>query len=193
MKNKYYKKLNNIIVNYMYFCPNCSYILDISKSTNITKNTDDRIPINKINDIFKLLDNNSLLNYKAEFTKDELIKNKKYQKLKDIDKIKIDELFEINSFSNAEFKCNNCNYTKQIINTTLLYQINMEDKIEKTYTLEENELLTNDPLLPHTHDYICKNPNCITHSKLDLKDAVFYKDRNSYKVNYICSKCYYNW
>ena len=93
----------------------------------------------------------------------------------------------------AEFKCDNCNYSKQIIETTLLYQITMDNKLEKIYTLDENELITKDPLLPHTRDYICKNPSCITHKNNDIKNYIFYKEKNSYKVNYICCVCYYNW
>jgi aspartate carbamoyltransferase regulatory subunit len=82
---------------------------------------------------------------------------------------------------------------KKITETTILYQINMEDKDIKIKNLEENELLVKNPLLPHTHDYTCKNPSCITHKKNELKDAVFYKDKNSYKPNYICTICFYNW
>jgi hypothetical protein len=102
-------------------------------------------------------------------------------------------LFEEIISSGAEFRCENCNFTKQITETTLLYQVNMEDKIVKLKTLEENQLMCQDPLMPHTHDYTCKNPSCITHKNLSLKDSIFYKDKNSYKLNYICCVCYYSW
>jgi hypothetical protein len=179
----------------MYFCPNCSYILDIAKSSLVTQSDiKDQIIISKVNDVFKLLeDNQNFDNYHADFTKDELIKNKKYQKLKENDKNKLNVLFEENIISGAELKCDNCNYIKQIQETTLLYQIIMEDKLEKINSIEENELMAKDPLLPHTHDYICKNINCITHKENNKKNAIFYKDKNSYKVNYICCICYYNW
>lgn len=178
----------------MYFCPNCSYLFDISKSSNIQKNESVKTPITKFNDVLiKLEDKIDLSKFKAEFDKDEMIKNKKYQKLSTDDKNKINVLFEEDLSSGAEFKCNNCNFTKPIINTTLLYQINLEDKITKIKNLEENELLSKDPLLPHTHDYTCKNPSCLTHKNIKLKDSVFYKEKNSYKVNYICCVCFYNW
>jgi len=150
----------------MYFCPNCSYIFDIQKSSKLETNVDERIVIKKVIDAFKKLeDNDDLSKYKAEFSKEELYKNKKYQKLDDVNKNKINQLFEEVASSGAEFKCENCNYTKQITETTLLYQINMEDKVVSIRNLEENELTTKDPTLPHTHDYTCKNPNCITHKK----------------------------
>ena len=180
----------------MYFCPNCSYLFDISKSSKISKDTDvdTRTLIKKLTDAFKKLEeDDDLTKYKAEFLKDEMAKNKKYQKLKEKDKIKMNQLFEEIVSSGAEFKCENCNFTKQISETTLLYQINMEDKVVNIKTLEENELITKDPLLPHTHDYTCKNPGCITHKNIDIKDAVFYREKNSFKLNYICAICYYLW
>ncbi len=178
----------------MYFCPNCSYLFDISKSSKVSKDEDTRIVIKKLVDAFKKLeDNEDLTKYKAEFSKEEMAKNKKYQKLKEEDKIKMNQLFEEIVSSGAEFKCENCNFTKQIGETTLLYQINMEDKVEKIKSLEENELVTKDPLLPHTHDYTCKNPSCVTHKNTGIKDAVFYREKNSYKLNYICAICFYSW
>jgi hypothetical protein len=180
----------------MYFCPNCSYLFDIAKSSKISKDVDvdTRTPIKKLADAFKMLDENQdLTKYKAEFSKDEMAKNKKYQKLKDEDKIKLNQLFDDIVTSGAEFRCENCNLTKTITETTLLYQINMEDKTNKIKSLEENELITKDPLLPHTHDYTCKNPSCITHKNAALKDSVFYREKNSYRLNYICSVCFYNW
>jgi hypothetical protein len=183
----------------MYFCPNCLYIFDIGKSSN-NVSEDNRTIINKPNDIFKLLDNlekNNINfnNYKAEFTKDELSKNKKYQKLKEDIKKLIDIIFEDNNTSNVEFKCNNCNYSKFITETTLLYQIIIEDKnINNTnYTSDDIKLMINNPLLPHDNKYICKNINCKTHENPLLKDSIFYKEKNNYRTNYICCVCLYNW
>lgn len=180
----------------MYFCPNCSYLFDIAKSSKVSKDVeaDTRTIIKKLTDAFKKLEENEdLTKYKAEFSKDEMAKNKKYQKLKEEDKIKMNQLFEEIVSSGAEFKCENCSFSKQISETTLLYSINMEDKMVKIKSLEENELISKDPLLPHTHDYTCKNPSCITHKNSALKDSVFYREKNSYKLNYICAVCYYNW
>ena len=177
----------------MFFCTNCSYLFDISKSLK-TQVKDDRIIINKISDAFiKLEENKDLTKYKASFLKEDMTKNKKYQKFSDENKIKINLLFEEQVSSGAEFKCNNCNFTKPITETTLLYQINIEDKLEKVKTLKENQLIVNDPLLPHTHDYVCKNSSCITHKKPELKDSVFIREKKSYNINYICCVCFYNW
>jgi hypothetical protein len=178
----------------MYFCPNCSYLFDIAKSSNISKETDSRIVIKKIADAFKKLeDKEDLSKYKADFYKEEMAKNKKYQKLEEVDKIKINQLFEEIVSSGAEFKCENCTFTKQFTETTLLYQFNLEDTVINIKSLEENQLTAKNPLLPHTRDYTCKNPSCITHKKYEMKDAVFLRYKDSYKLNYICTVCFYNW
>ena len=158
----------------MYFCPKCSYLFDISKSSKVSKNNDVRTQIAKLPDAFKKLEENEdLTKYKALFSKDEMFKNKKYQKLKEEEKIRMNALFEEIISSGAEFKCENCSYSKQITETTLLYQVNLENKDIKIKSIEENELFCKDPLQPHTHDYTCKNPSCITHKDLKLKYSIF--------------------
>ena len=177
----------------MHFCLNCNYVFDISKSSKMSKDVDDRKGISKLADaIAKIENNEDMTKYKAEFSRDEMSKNKKYQKMEDSLKIKINQLFEEISSSGAEFKCGNCNYIKSITETTKLYELNMNDEISNIKSLEENEYTCKDPLLPHTHDYTCKNPNCITHKNPKLKDSVFYKN-NSYKPTYICCVCFYSW
>ena len=175
----------------MYFCPICSYILDIGKSSN----KDNNIKITNTDNLFKLLsDNIDLTNYEPLFTKDDIIKNKKYKKISDTDKNKINQLYDNIISYGTEFKCLNCNYTKDITKTTLLYQIIIDDNPSIIIkSLEENKLITLDPLIPHTHDYTCKNIDCDTHKNINLKNAVFYKDKGNYKVNYICCNCYYGW
>ena len=177
----------------MYFCKKCSYLLDISRSSN--KVQDERKTIDKISDALKLIEseNPDLSNYKAGFIKSELSKNKKYQKLSDENKVKLNQLFTDIVSSGAEFKCNNCNYIKPITETMVLYQINNEIKTVKVKSIEQNKLIAMDPTLPHTKDYICKNNECTTHKNEKSRDAVFYKDKGSYRVNYICTICYYNW
>jgi hypothetical protein len=185
----------------MHFCPNCSYLFDISKSSIVNdkkisqlQNSDSETKSITINDIFKKIEENEdLTKYTIAFTKDELIKNKKYQKLTDENKQKLNTLFDENIYSGAEFKCNNCNNTKQINETTLLYEVNLDNTTNnKIKNIKDNKLLCKDPLLPHTQDYICKNPECATHKNTKLRDAVFYKEKNSYNINYVCTVCFYN-
>jgi hypothetical protein len=177
----------------MYFCPNCSYSFDIVKSVNLSVK-DPRIQIVKLNEGIKLYEENKdMSKYVAIFNRDETSKNKKYQKLDDKQKAIFNQIFDAITSSGAEFKCNNCNNVQPINNTVLLYNLNMEEKNTFTRTLEENEFICNDPILPRTHDYTCRNPNCITHKDIKRKESVFYKEKNSFKVNYICTVCYFSW
>ena len=130
--------------------------------------------------------------YVASLSREYTNKNKKYQKYDDNQKAKFNLIFEELISSGAEFKCNNCNNIQPIKETILLYNINMEEK-NKMRTLEENEFICKDPILPRTHDYNCKNPNCITHKDKSKIESVFFKEKNSFRVNYICTVCYYSW
>ena len=178
-----------IIIIMKEFCSKCAYNLNIQKSTTIN---DNRINLSNVSEAFDIFnsDKNMIL-YKVSFGKSDIIKNKKYLKLSESEKNKFNILFENNINSGAEFKCDNCNSIFPIKQSILLYELDIKNDYVKIRTLEENELLSKDPLLPHTHDYICKNPECITHNDASLKDAVFFKDINSYKINYICTVCYH--
>jgi hypothetical protein len=177
----------------MNFCPKCSYLFDIKASNN---DNDNRIILSKINDVFIKIENNeNLSNYKVIFSKEELLKNKKYNNLKDEQKEDLEKIFNNKTLIGAEFECNNCGFIKPINETILLYQILSNETIceDKTNNIEENKFITNNPLLPHTHNYTCKNPKCITHEKEELKDCIFIHDTNTYKLIYICCICYYKW
>lgn len=178
----------------MYFCPKCNYSFDISKSTGIDSVKDKQV-IKKVNDAIKIYESNESLNeYKAEFKKEDLEKNLKYKKLSDENKEKFEVLFQINHVTGAAFKCNNCSFTKEITKTVLLYELDLSDKSEKVRSIEDNELISNNPILPRTHDYICKNVLCLTNKDNKLKkEAVFFREKNSYKINYICTQCFYSW
>lgn len=105
------------------------------------------------------------------------LQNKKYQKFNDKQKVEFNQIFDAITSSGADFKCNNCNNIQPIKKTILLYNLNIEDKNTFPKTLENNEFICNDPILPRTHDYTCKNPNCITHKNIKSKEAVFYKEK----------------
>ena len=178
----------------MYFCSECTYSYDIVKSSLSSEIVDNRTKIEKLPDALKLFESGKDMTlYSAIFSREDTNKNKRYQKLSDPEKIKFNQIFENVISSGAEFKCNNCNNIEPIKETILLYNINLEDNNIKMKSLEENEFFCKDPILPRTHDYSCKNPNCITHKKTDVKEAIFYKEKDSFKIKYICCVCYYSW
>jgi len=178
----------------MYFCPNCNYLFDISKSNTIESN-ENKKSIKKVTDAIKLFESNTPFNdYKSEFTIDELNKNIKFKKYSDQDKKKFDILFQTNNIIGVEFKCYNCNFSKGITESVILYQYEIDNKKDKIINIEDNELMCQNPILPRTHDYNCKNTLCPTINNNKLKkEAVFFRDKESYKINYICCICYHNW
>lgn len=175
----------------MYFCPKCNYSFDISKS----QETEEKKPIKKVADALKIFDEEKAFNrYKADFKQEELEKNSKFKKFSEEDKNKFKILFnQAESASSAQFKCNNCGFSKNIMETTLLYQYDVNTSNDKIRNLEENKLLAYNPILPRTHDYICKNINCPTIKSNAKKEAVFFRNHDSYKLNYVCCVCNFSW
>jgi len=178
----------------MYFCPKCNYSFDIGKSTG-TNISEEKQYLKKINDAIKIYeDGQSLENYIAEFKKEDLETNFKYKKMSSENKEKFETLFKLPTITGAEFKCNNCGFTKEITETVLLYELDFTDKTKKIKSINENKLICNNPMLPRTHDYICKNILCIsiTDNKIK-KEAVFFREKDFFKINYICTLCYHSW
>jgi hypothetical protein len=178
----------------MYFCPQCSYLLDIGKAS--IESAPSTIIITKPIELFKLLEKNEFNSkiHKYDGDYEELVKHKNYKNLSNDIKNIIKSLSSATlHFSSVEFKCANCSYANPIHNTVLLYKMNVIENYDKDSTLEHNKLMSKDPILPHTRDYTCKNLKCATHANDELKDAVFYKKRDNYRAVYICTVCYYSW
>jgi hypothetical protein len=175
----------------MYFCPKCNFVFDISKTTSID---DTKEYIDNIDNVFELLKKNkNLKNYKLEnISIDDIKKNKKYKKLDENDKNNIEKLIDTN-ISQVSFYCKNCGFIDNINETILLYQIDLNSQKTKINSIEDNKLISLNPMLPRTKDYNCKNINCITHKDTTNKEAVFYKENNSFNVNYVCTVCFSSW
>lgn len=177
----------------VFFCPNCLYTLGINKKTSL--DSIDLTVIDKVDDFLKLFQNNkfSKSEYSLGFSKDELLKSKKYSKLSSSDKSKIDTLFQ-GLIVNAELSCTNCGYNSDITETKKIYEYNISDAVNLVRTLEDNKLLTLDPTLPRTKDFTCKNVKCETvTNKKSFKEAVWIRTPKNFSVEYICCSCYYSW
>jgi hypothetical protein len=180
----------------MYFCPKCNYSFDISKAGPDDKPDDDtRKSLDNVESALKRLKAGKNLNeYKADFTLEDLEKDEYYIKLEDDDKIKIKALFNTTtSIGGIMFKCNNCNYKKKINETIRLYQLNVDSIYSVYRSMDDNKLLFLNPIYPRTHDYTCKNINCVSYKDETNKEAVFFREKDSYLTNYVCGVCYSNW
>lgn len=176
----------------VYFCPTCNYTMGIGKSSAINKD-DKRKEVNNPSEVIKLIENDkNIAKYKANFKKSELMKNKKYQKLSQINKNKLNILFS-SLVSDAELKCDNCGYIDTIKKTIKLFEYNVTDKENLIKTKEDNKVLCMDPTLPRTKNYVCGNKDCDTHKNAELKEAIFMRIPKSYNLKYICCNCYYSW
>jgi hypothetical protein len=175
----------------MYFCPKCNYSFDITKSSG----EDLRKELLTPEDVIKRIRaDKDLTNYFVKFDRNELIKNKKFKKLSKEQQDSIDLLYQSYSFDGIEFKCLNCNFSKPINYSIKLYEIDLNDDNVSTYkSVEDNKLIVANPILPRTKDYNCKNMNCITHKDNSKKEAVFYKDKRTHNLIYVCGVCYTSW
>jgi DNA-directed RNA polymerase subunit M/transcription elongation factor TFIIS len=183
----------------MYFCPKCNYSFDISKNVAPEKpeqaQEDTRKKLDNIDSALKRLKAGKLLTeYKAEFSLEDLEANNDYIKLDDDEKDKMKTLFNsVQLIGGIIFKCNNCNYKKKINETIRLYQLNVDSVYSVYRSMDDNKLLFLNPIYPRTHDYNCKNINCISHKDETNKEAVFFREKDSYLTNYICGVCYSSW
>lgn len=172
----------------MNYCPNCSYLLDINKE-EASKKDSGKI-IDSLEQLFLLLSNKTdIVNYTITISKESIVKSKKYNKLTNDQKHSIDQLYENINYT-VRFICNNCTYNKKIDKSVMLYKLILYDNEEIIVKSEEEILLMkHDILLPHITDYTCPNSNCKTNKENIIKDALFYKDNNSYKMRYLCCVC----
>lgn len=184
------------------FCPKCKNYLDISRNTPIVidKSTNDII----ITDVSKIYDFANLeqteQNYVITFSEDTLKKHPKFTKLSAINKKNILTFYEkykkedSNMYKKVYFSCNRCGYQSVIQPGTVIYSQDLE-RNNMLLTDEDYTLMTNDPTLPRTKDYICVNPKCISHDKKKYKDkeALLVRDPKTYRLTYVCSICHTNW
>tara|TARA_B110000908_G_C10266301_1_gene464317 strand:+ start:6667 stop:7200 length:534 start_codon:yes stop_codon:yes gene_type:complete len=175
----------------MFLCPKCDYSYIITKSKNLS---DEKISITKVNQVFKLL-NDNLSAYDFKFPIERLKKSKRFEKLskenqkKLLENFKNKEQLEINTI----FECTNCSNIEPITTTVKLFEIRKDKESSKKLENYELEYYINNPVLPRTSDYTCKNPDCITHVKKDNKEAVFFREKNLYELKYICNICSHIW
>lgn len=182
----------------MFFCPKCSYSLDLKKSTVIGNKSviasEKKAQVKSVTSgITMVIKNNTdPTELTPKFTKEQMLKNKNYGKLSIEDKNKMLELFnQSGGASGAMFLCKNCNWMKDIDNTIKLYSYDVNENVKKV-SPNEYFMIFNNPILSRTKDYSCKNKDCKTHKDVSKKEAVFYHN-NNLEVKYICGECYNSW
>lgn len=95
---------------------------------------------------------------------------------------------EKNDNEQVFFNCNNCGNVKAIKSGTLILS-KTYGNVTQNYISDNDKVMSNSKILPHTKNYVCANKDCITHKEPIKKDAKFFKPNKSYRVKYICMVC----
>lgn len=96
-----------------------------------------------------------------------------------------------NNGKESYFYCKSCGYNEKIPKGQIIFSRGDEKK-DEFYSLRFLDYI-HDNTLPRTKNYNCINENCSTHKNPSLKLAVFYRQKESYNVRYICSICNSYW
>lgn len=179
----------------MYFCPKCNFLLDITKNIQNQNNKQ----INSIEEFIERSLNNDLSNInKLKFSINDLVKDNNFKKLgndqQKILKNKYNLYCKNNSFVNAYFFCDNCNFNTKLEPGTIIFKTSTSDNFE-----EDNDILVSrvlDKTLPRTKDFICPNQKCETNKNFNDKnrEAVFYRpESNNFNLKYVCCVCKLSW
>ena len=104
-------------------------------------------------------------------------------------KYKFKKVIDDNKDIKYKYICENCDILKDIDNLEEIgkYIINVENIITNP------EKLINDNTIMRTKNYNCNNKNCSTYKDSKLKNAMFFKESNTYRLTYLCLVCNSSW
>jgi DNA-directed RNA polymerase subunit M/transcription elongation factor TFIIS len=167
------------------FCPNCNNLLHLTKDSQVGGDTAN------YSDVIESVLNKEETNYTVNM--DNLKQSTEFQELNKKEKKIILDHFAKNSIhkskQNPIHVCNNCSFKRAIEPGHIFYR-----KISNLEQYESSamnyKLIANDPTLPITRNYSCKNVSCLSHSDPSKREAVFITTN---KVTYICRSCFTHW
>ena len=83
-----------------------------------------------------------------------------------------------------------CGQTKMLPNGTLIYRQDrsVQQRVDTDYSRYRHS-----KILPKTAKYKCTNPNCKTHQNPELRNAIFFRTKNTLQLVYICLECDHYW
>lgn len=89
------------------------------------------------------------------------------------------------------YYCRTCGYTELIPDKQFIFSRG-DEKNDDFYNYKFKNYI-HDNTLPRTKKYNCINDKCSTHQNPSSKYAVFYRQKNSYNIRYICGICESFW
>lgn len=185
----------------MYYCPECNTIFDITKFINIQKGgktiTNEHIISTVLNG--DNLDKNDIKGIDIEqFTKSPDYKklspqNKTYVLNRIMDMMpKNKEPTDEKDIDRSYFVCNNCGFYKIIKDKTLIYSKHKDSGTYSSSIQNVSEYRYN-PILLRTRSYKCPLKECLSHTKIEHREATIHRTGQGYNIMYVCVSCGTSW
>ena len=88
-------------------------------------------------------------------------------------------------------RCKNseCNQVKLLTPGSIIY----EEGNDSEDSLEDYTRFAHSKVLAKTSKYKCKNSNCSSHAKPEMREAIFFRTNNSLQLVYMCLVCKHYW
>ena len=168
----------------MSFCSKCSYIMDISNSSNIESLN---YQTKSNNDLVNMILSGEIIN--IVYAREELSKFEKsdnYKKLNKKQKKQVKEEFKkflkkklIRKQATYYYYCLNCKNYKSLENGELL---STEFFYKKQIINEDYKIICSNPTMPRIRNFSCK--------KCKSFEGIIYKSPGTFNTKLICCKCY---
>jgi hypothetical protein len=193
------------------YCPNCNYILEITKSIKDINKIEDTTPdtLSTENEELVKVDYETIIKkvQKGENPTNEelesidivdIIKDPYYKKLSNKGEIKKIILELIEDMGNADDNiqcyvfCKTCGYNKKMknnFNVLVRKKDNLYDRKDKN--IESNyRNKVHMRTMPSTRNFKCNNNECPSIKNKVSSEAIFFrKNSNSYETIYVCKRC----
>lgn len=181
----------------MFFCPVCQNLYEITNEIGIHEGqnggseTDDNYNklVDKIVNDEEITENDIIGIDLVELMKRDEIKKLNNMIKRDI-KVKFNELKNSanNNGGKIYFRCGYCKNVEPILPRTKIFS-KILDKPTNECSNTDYRYMFNNKILPRTKNYECPNEKCVTKIEPDKKEAIFFREVNSYKILYQCTAC----
>lgn len=188
----------------MFYCNKCNYMLDITKTTNLSNKN--KLIIETPDEFYKkivkgkksnLLEEIMEINFEREqllnyISKNSNLSNSTNQILSIYDNKK-------NSIRQSKFifKCKNCSNEYQLNPKQVILSLKLKKNSTQNNILMQNltdnvkDLIINDNTYFRTKNFICQNIKCSTHKEntIDKEAIIFRPNPNTFLTYYLCTAC----
>lgn len=101
------------------------------------------------------------------------------------------KLYLIEEDNKLHLRCKKCGFQKR--NRKSIIYTKTYNYVESTVDTVNNKYIVHCSPLPRTNRKKCPNRECISHNDKSKNEAIFYPDKNTRELNYVCCNCYSTW